>query len=175
MTTGEQEPSPPARPPLPPLTPADRERWLSRWDTEQARALGVRAIDVQRSYAHFVVEQPYGDERDNDPSHFMAGLLYAADIAAVAAANSGVDTTRQQGNGTASLHMNFLSPPRSPVDVEARVTHWGEFQALAEMTARDRSGAMIAHGLSAYSLRPKGDRPATSNEGATEPPRGAAQ
>lgn len=147
------------RTPLPPLEPAERDRWLSRWSNEQSRALGVSAVDVQRSYAHFIVEQPYGDERDADPSYFLAALLYAADIAAVAAANAGVDTSRQQGNGTASLHMNFLASPQSPVDVEARVTHWGEYQALCEMSARDRSGSMIAQGLSAYSLRPKGDGP----------------
>lgn len=147
------------RTPLPPLEPAERDRWLGRWSNEQSQALGVRAVDVQRSYAHFIVEQPYGDERDDDPSYFLAALLYAADIAAVAAANAGVDTSRQQGNGTASLHMNFLASPQSPVDVEARVTHWGEYQALCEMSARDRSGSMIAQGLSAYSLRPRGDGP----------------
>ena len=33
----------------PPLEPAERERWLSRWNTEQARALGTYSVELPKS------------------------------------------------------------------------------------------------------------------------------
>ncbi len=140
----------------------DLETWRGRWTGEQVRYLGVRGVDIGDGYAEFVVEQPYGDERDSDPLLLDAAITYAVDIAAVASVGAHVDPVREQTNGTASLFLNFVAAPEGAIRVQARVTHWATFQALVEVTAHDATGALVAQGLSGYSLRPK--PPADTNQ-----------
>jgi acyl-coenzyme A thioesterase PaaI-like protein len=140
----------------------DLETWRGRWTGEQVRYLGVRGVDVGDGYTEFVVEQPYGDERDDDPLLLSTALLYAIDIAVVGAVSAHVDPEREQNNGTASLYLNWIAAPVGTVRVRAQITHWGPFQALVEVAAHDERDNLVAQGLSAYSLRPKRSEPETA-------------
>jgi acyl-coenzyme A thioesterase PaaI-like protein len=133
----------------------DLDTWRGRWTGEQVRYLGVRGVDVGDGYTEFVVEQPYGDERDDDPLFLSTAITYAVDIAVVGAVSAHVDPEREQNNGTASLYLNWLAEPHGTVTVRAEIAHWGPYQALVDVVARDATGILVAQGLSAYSLRPR--------------------
>ena len=136
--------------PVPPL-----EEWRARWETDGARYLGVRPVSADpEGTARFVVDLPFGDERD-DEDFVHAALMYAIDVAALAAVLARVDPDREQPNGTAALHVNVVATPRGAVTVEGRVVHWEVPGALLEVTATDAEGRLIARGLSPYSLRAK--------------------
>ena len=141
----------------------DLETWRSRWTGEQVRYLGVRGVDVGDGYTEFVVEQPYGDKRDDDSLFLSTAITYAIDIAVVGAVSAHVDPAREQNNGTASLYLNWIAQPAGTVRVRAQIAHWGPFQALVDVTAHDEGGGLVAQGLSAYSLRQK---PPADPEGA---------
>jgi acyl-coenzyme A thioesterase PaaI-like protein len=143
----------------------DIETWRARWTGEQVRYLGVRGVDIGDGYTEFVVEQPYGDERDDDPLFLSTAIMYAVDIAVVGAVGAHVDPLREQNNGTASLYLNWIAAPSGTVSVHAKIAHWGTFQALVEVTAHDDAGSLVAQGLSAYSLRPK---PSTETAGTAD-------
>lgn len=146
------------------------EAWRKRWAAPQTRALGVAPSTIADGIAEFTITVPYGDERDGDPLFFPASLTYAADIAAVAAVGAHVDPTREQGNGTASLFLNFVAAPAGVVRVRAEVGHWAAYQALVSITAHDAAGDLVAQGLSGYSLRPRSPAtPVTSSPPATAP------
>jgi hypothetical protein len=135
----------------------DLETWRGRWTGEQVRYLGVRGVEVGDGYTEFVVEQPYGDERDDDPLFLSTAITYAVDIAVVGAVSAHVDPAREQNNGTASLYLNWLAEPIGTVRVRADIAHWGAYQALVDVVAHDTAGTLVARGLSAYSLRPRPD------------------
>jgi len=135
----------------------EREAWLARFDTAPARRLGVAPESVERGFAAFAIAVPYGDERDDDPLFFATALHYAADIAALSAVIARCEL--EQPNGTASVHLAELAAPRGPVRVWSRVVHWGEYAALLEIAAEDASGALVARGLTGYSLRPPASMP----------------
>ena len=134
--------------PVPPLA-----EWRERWTNKDAQRLGVRPDNVADGFARFWVDFPWGDERDEDEDFLNHALAYAVDIAALAAVISHLDPEREQPNGTAALHLNFLEPPSGPIAVEARVVHWHVPAALVELVATDTEGRQIARGLSPYSLR----------------------
>ncbi|MGE0227090.1 MAG: hypothetical protein AB7I38_09990 [Dehalococcoidia bacterium] len=131
------------------------EEWRKRWSEEGVTRLGVRALDVAEGYAAFEIGLPYGDERDGDLDFLNLALSYAVDVAALGAVIAQVDPEREQPNGTASLHLNFLDVPSGPVTVEGRVVYWQVPSALIEVVAKDADGALIARGVSPYSLRAK--------------------
>ena len=135
--------------PVPPL-----EEWRKRWETEGAQRLGVRPVEARaEGWARFVIDTPFGDERDGDEDFLHAALAYAVDVAALAAVLARVDPDREQPNGTAALHLNVVGTPRGAVTVEGRVVHWEVPAALLEIEAKDAEGRLIARGLSPYSLR----------------------
>jgi len=136
--------------PVQPLT-----EWRQRWENEAAANLNVRPVEAAEGYARFVIDLPYGDERDGDLDFLNLALSYAVDVAALAAVIARIDPEREQPNGTASLHLNFLDAPAGPVTVEGRVVHWQVPSALIEVVATDADGALIARGISPYSLRAK--------------------
>jgi acyl-coenzyme A thioesterase PaaI-like protein len=140
----------------------DLETWRGRWTGEQVRYLGVRGVDVGDGYTEFVIQQPYGDERDRDPLFLSTAITYAVDIAVVGAVSAHVDPEREQNNGTASLYLNWIAEPEGTVHVRAEIAHWGAYQALVDVTVHDATGSLVARGLSAYSLRPK--QPAEDGE-----------
>lgn len=147
------------------------EGWRRRWSAPQTRALGVTPETIADGVAEFTIALPYGDERDADPLYFPAALTYAADIAAVAAVGAHVDPAREQGNGTASLFLNFVAPPTGSVRVHAEVGHWAAYQSLVTITAHEVAGDLVAQGLSGYSLRPRPPAdPVTSAPPPTAPP-----
>ncbi|HRC62420.1 MAG TPA: hypothetical protein PLX85_04270, partial [Dehalococcoidia bacterium] len=104
--------------------------WQQRWENEGAANLKVRPVEVAEGYAQFVIDLPYGDERDGDLDFLNLALSYAVDVAALAAVIARVDPEREQPNGTASLHLNFLEAPSEPVTVEGRVVYWQVPSAL---------------------------------------------
>jgi len=106
----------------------DLETWRGRWTGEQVRYLGVRGVDIGDDYTEFVVDQPYGDERDDDPLFLWTAILYASDIAVVGAVGAHVDPLREQNNGTASLYLNRVAAPSGTVSVRAQIAHWGRFR-----------------------------------------------
>ncbi len=130
----------------------DLDAWQARFDTAPARRLGVAPEAVESGFASFMVQVPYGDGRDDDPLFFATALHYAADIAALSAVIARCD--QEQPNGTASLHLNVLADPQGAVRVWSRVVHWGMYSALLELAAEDATGALVARGLTGYSLRP---------------------
>ena len=137
--------------PVPPL-----DEWRKRWENEGARRLGVRPAAAEPAgWARFVIDLPFGDERDGDEDFFHLALSYAVDVAALAAVLARVDPEREQPNGTAALHLNVVGTPRGAVTVEGRVVHWEVPMALLEVVATDAEGRLIARGLSPYSLRAK--------------------
>ncbi|MGE0135375.1 MAG: hypothetical protein AB7L91_09820 [Dehalococcoidia bacterium] len=129
--------------------------WRQRWENEGAKHLGVRPVEVAEGYARFSIDLPYGDERDGDLDFLNLALSYAVDVAALASVIARVDPEREQPNGTASLHLNFLDAPSGPVSVEGRVVYWQVPGALIEVVATGVDGALIARGVSPYSLRAK--------------------
>ena len=131
------------------------EAWRKRWSAPQTRALGVTPSTIADGVAEFAIGTPYADERDDDLLFFPAALTYAADIAAVAAVGAHVNPAVEQGNGTASLFLNFVAAPAGEVRVRAQVEHWASYQSLVAITAHDAGGNLVAQGLSGYSLRPK--------------------
>ena len=133
----------------------DLETWMKRWDSPEARRLGVVPDSVQPGEACFLVRRPYGDERDGDRLFTSAALFYAIDIAALAAVVARLDAERQQPNGTASLTMNFVAEPEGTVRARGTVAHWDTFGALVEVEVRDEADRLVGRGQSAYSLRPR--------------------
>jgi hypothetical protein len=132
------------------------EEWRKRWETEGARRLGVRPIEAKaEGWAQFIIDTPFGDERDADENFFYLSLSYAVDVVALAAVLARVDPDREQPNGTAALHLNLVAAPRGAVTVDGRVVHWEIPNALLEIEATDSEGRLIARGLSPYSLRAK--------------------
>ena len=131
----------------------DPDTWRARWASADQHRLGVHAGVVADGFASFVIDLPYGDERDSDPLFASAALTYAADVAALSAVLARLDEEREQPNGTASLHLNFVRPPSGTVTIEARVSAWGVQDALVECSGRDGEGQLVMQGLVTYSLR----------------------
>jgi acyl-coenzyme A thioesterase PaaI-like protein len=137
------------------LSVPDLETWRARWSSPDHQRLGVRAESVADGYASFVVNLPYGDERDDDPLMATAALTFASDVAALSAVQAHLDDEREQSNGTASLHLNYVAPPSGTVTIEARIVSWGALDSLVEVTGRDSAGQLVIQGLVSYSMRPK--------------------
>ena len=136
-----------------PLQPLDE--WKTRWSSADAQRLGVRPDAVDAESAHFIIDRPYGDNRDHDPLSTNVALSYALDVAALSAVIAHLDDEREQPNGTASLHVNYLSEPQGTIRASARVLHWAPYGSLLELQARDERGVLVAHGVTSYSLRPR--------------------
>jgi acyl-coenzyme A thioesterase PaaI-like protein len=136
-----------------PLSVPDLETWQARWSSADQHRLGVHAVSVADGFASFVVNLPYGDERDGDPLIATTAFTYAADVAALSAVLAHLDEEREQPNGTASLHLNYVAPPLGKVTIEARVSAWGASDALVEVTGRDSREQLVLRGLVTYSLR----------------------
>ncbi len=131
----------------------DLETWRARWRTPERERLGVRGERIEDGFASFVVDLRYGDDRDGDLLFASAAVTHAADIAVLSAVMGHLDEQRQQQNGTASLHLNFLHPLTGALTVEGRVASWGNHDAVVEVVARDERGQLVLTGLSTYSLR----------------------
>ncbi|MDA1003961.1 MAG: hypothetical protein O3B31_11555 [Chloroflexi bacterium] len=127
---------------------------VSRFSSGQAARFGVRVLAAAGGKSELLLPATYGDDRDGDARFKAAAFDYAADIAALAAVISRVDRTREQPNGTASLHLSRLASPVGDVTVRGRVVFWSSHEALVELSAVDAAGHDVARGLSAYSLRP---------------------
>lgn len=127
---------------------------VSRFSSGQAARFGVRVLAAADGQSQLLLPATYGDDRDRDARFTAAAFDYAADIAALAAVLSRVDRTREQPNGTASLHLSRLAAPTGDVTLRARVVFWSSHEALVELSAVDAAGHDVARGLSAYSLRP---------------------
>ena len=94
--------------PVPPL-----EEWRRALRNEGAQRLGVRPVEARaEGWARFVIDTPFGDERDGDEDFLHAALAYAVDVAALAADLARVDPDREQPNGTAArVHLNVVGTP----------------------------------------------------------------
>ena len=136
----------------------DLETWRARWQTPERERLGVRGERIEDGFASLIVDLRYGDERERDPLFASAAVTHAADVAVLSAVMGHIDEHRQQQNGTASLHLNFLRPLVGVLTVEGRIASWGNHDAVVEVSARDERGALVLKGLSTYSLRPREPR-----------------
>ena len=132
----------------------DLDDWLRNWQRPILQRLGIRGDAVERGYARMRVDRP----EDADELLFRSSLTIAADLAAISAVNAQRDEDAQLANGTAELHLSFVEPPGGSLpdaaDVSARVAHWADYAAHVELEAHAPGGALLARGLSTYSLRP---------------------
>lgn len=87
----------------------DLETWQAGWRSADQQRLGVRPVTIAVNYAAVAVDLPYGDERDDDPLFATSVLTYVADVVALSAVRAYLDEEREQPNGTASLHLNFVA------------------------------------------------------------------
>lgn len=142
--------------------------WRARWATPERLRLGIRADRIEDGFAAFTVDLRYGDDRDHDPLFASAAITHTADIATLSAVAGHIDERQQQSNGTASLHLNFLSPPTGVVTVEGRLVSWSTYEAILDVSARDERGTPVLKGLCTFSLRPK-DPPAESAAQTAQP------
>lgn len=131
----------------------DLETWRQRWAGSDQERLGVRPLSISERGAIIAVELPYGDERDDDPLFTTAALTYVADIAALSSvlAHLGED---ERPNGTASLHLNYITPPSSSVEIEAHVSAQNELEAIVDIVGREADGRIVLRGLVTFSVRP---------------------
>ena len=126
------------------------EDWRRGWERPILRRLGISGDAIERGYARFLVERP----PDADALLFRSALTIALDLAAISAVSSRRDEEVQQANGTAELHLSFVAPLPDSVAVSARVAHWADYATHLEIEARGDDGALLAKGLTTYSLRP---------------------
>lgn len=126
---------------------------MSRWRSPEAQYLGVRPDHVADGFARFVVDLPYGDERDEDPSFASCAVAYAADTAALCALFARLDEQKEHPNGTASMHLNLLEAPSSRLTIEATVTVNREAEALIDVAGRADDGRLVLRGLLNFSVR----------------------
>lgn len=133
----------------------DLESWRARWDSPDQRYLGVQPVAVGPSRASIAVDLPYGDGRDDDPVFVTTALTYVADIAALSAVGAHIDEEREQPNGTASLHLNFVAAPQETVTVEATVAAQNEIEAVVDLVGREAGGRTVLRGLATFSIRQK--------------------
>jgi acyl-coenzyme A thioesterase PaaI-like protein len=136
----------------------DLEMWRRRWRTPEHERLGVRCEAIEDGYSAFVVDLRYDDERADDPLFASAAVTHAADVAVLCAVIGHLDEEKQQNNGTASIHLNFLRPLAGVLTVEGRIASWGSHDAIVEVEAHDEHGVLMLKGLSTYSLRPREPR-----------------
>ncbi len=133
----------------------DLEIWRARRGSPDQQYLGVRPVAIARSYAAIAVDLPYGDERDDDPLFTTSALTYVADIVALSAVGAHLGEQREQPNGTASLHLNFIAVPRGTVTIEASVAAQNEMEAIVDLVGREPDGRMVLRGLATFSVRQK--------------------
>ncbi|MSQ29082.1 MAG: hypothetical protein EXR68_01115 [Dehalococcoidia bacterium] len=133
----------------------DLETWRAGWRSPDQQRLGVRPVMISPSRASIAVDLPYGDERDDDPLFATSALAYVADVVALSAVRAHLDDEREQPNGTASLHLNFVAAPTSTVTIEASVVAQNDMEAIVELIGREADGRNIVRGLVTFSVRQK--------------------
>ena len=133
----------------------DLETWRAGWRSPDQQRLGVRPVMISPSHASIAVDLPYGDERDDDPLFATSALAYVADVVALSAVRAHLDDEREQPNGTASLHLNFVAAPMSAVTIEANVVAQNDMEAIVELVGREADGRNIVRGLVTFSVRQK--------------------
>lgn len=129
------------------------EAWRARWDTSDGRRMGVRPVTVHEGGAEIAVDLPYGDERDEDPLFAVSALTYVADITALSAVLAYLGE-HDRPNGTASLHLDYITEPASTVTVEGRVVAQNHMEAIVDLAGREADGRLALRGVATFSVRP---------------------
>jgi acyl-coenzyme A thioesterase PaaI-like protein len=124
--------------------------WRQRWERPVLQQLGIHGDTIERGYARMLIKR----SRDMDELFFRTALTIAADLAAISAVNSQREEGVQVANGTAELHLSFLSPLPDIVTVSARVTHWADYATHLAIEAHGPNNELLVTGLTTYSLRP---------------------
>lgn len=124
--------------------------WRQRWKRPILQQLGIQGDTIERGYARMLIKRP----SDTDELFFRSALTIAVDLAAISAVNSQREEGVQVANGTAELHLSFLSPLPDIVAVSARVTHWSDYATHLALEARGTNNELLVTGLTTYSLRP---------------------
>lgn len=133
----------------------DLETWQAGWRSPDQQRLGVRPVTIAHNYAAIAVDLPYGDDRDEDPLFATSALTYVADVVALSAVRAYLDEEREQPNGTASLHLNFVAVPTSTVTIEAKVIAQNEMEVIVDLAGHEADGRMVLCGLVTFSVRQK--------------------
>lgn len=137
----------------------DMERLRASWRTQPERArLGLVPERIDEDSAVYTVDLRYGDGREDDPLYTSAAVTFAADVAATSAVRGRLDETKQQLNGTISLHLNFLAPLAGFITIETRVVSMGEQDSVIDIVGHDDRGTTVLKGIVDYSLRPRAAR-----------------
>lgn len=138
---------------MPDLTSTQRELLARQFEGSPfSRKLGVKAVEFD--YDRAVLQLPYQEENTTIANVVHGGaILTLADIAATAAAWTGVDDPTAWRGLTADLSLSFISAGRGQtLTADARVIRRGGTLTFIEVSVTDESGVIVARAMVTYKL-----------------------
>lgn len=135
------------------LTDTQRARLATQFELSPfSRKLGVQAVAFEPDRA--VLKLPFAEENTTIADIVHGGaILTLADIAATAAAWTGVDDPQQYRGLTADMSLSFVSAGRGQALLaDAQVIRRGATLTFVEVTVRDEAGEAVAKALVTYKL-----------------------
>lgn len=135
------------------LTDTQRARLATQFEGSPfSRKLGVQAATFETDRA--VLRLPFAEENTTIADIVHGGaILTLADIAATAAAWTGVDDPQQYRGLTADMSLSFVAAARrQALLADARVIRRGGTLTFIDVTVSSESGATVAKALVTYKL-----------------------